>query len=831
VFSFFFKEGSSNMNSLRQDLRFGLRLLLRNPGFTAVAILTLALGIGANTAIFSVVNAVILRPLPYRDPARLVRVYSEFPTMNLRRFWISSPEFMDIQKEAKSWESIGAWAMGGVNVGTAGEPLRVTAAAVTRGLIDTLGVTPTLGRNFTLEEDVRGGPNVAIISDGLWRRAFGGTPDIIGKTIQVDGQNFSVIGVMPADFSFPPGANDPAEVWTSFQFDPANPGNRAGHYLSVIGKLKPGVAIDQARSEISMLMGNWDREKRAPHLLKPELHPILMSSLHEEVVSGARTSVLLLMAAVAFVLLIACVNVASLLLARAEARHREFAVRLALGAGRGRMIRQFLIEGLLLVVVGAFLGTMLAVWGLKLLIAFAPDSVPRTNEIGVDLAVLAFTLGISMFAVLFFALAPLAQVRDRNLADWLRGAGLRTSTSAAGQRLRQALVIIEIALAVVLVVVSGLMLRAFWKLQQVDLGFDPTGVVAFRLELPGTKYQTPDRLRFLNTMQERLAALPGVKGAAASSGFPPLRPINANDTDIEDYKPQSKDDPTSENVDYWNIVTEDYFKVLGIKVVEGRAFTMADRDEKGQRVAVINQALARRYWKGSPIGRRLSPGGGPNPTWFTIVGVVSDAKNAGVDEKAGTELYLMRQQVAPVLGVSNTLNFVVSASGDTSAIIPLVRAMVRELDPSVPIYEARPMIDQVAQSLVRPRFLSLLLGIFAALALTLAAVGIYGVMSYAVARRTQELGIRMALGAQKSDVLKLVLRQGLGLMGIGTGVGLAIALALTRFITTLLYGVTASDPVTYASVVGLLGAVALLATYVPARRATRVDPMIALRYE
>ncbi len=817
------------METLWQDLRYGLRMLLKQPGFTVVAALTLALGIGANTAIFSVVNAVLLRPLPYREPGQLVRVYSEFPTMELKKFWLSAPEFLDIQNEAKSWEAIGAWSMGGANVGTSGEPIRATATVVTRGLIEALGVQPAMGRNFSAEEDRAGGAQVALISDGLWRRAFGADPDIISKDIQIDSQPYTVIGVMPADYDFPPGSNDPAEVWVPFQLDPANPGGRASHFLSVIGRLKPDVSLQQARAEMDSLISGWKEENRAQHLLSPPNHPVLMSPLHEEVVGSSRAAVWMLMGAVAFVLLIACVNVASLLLARAEVRHREFAVRLALGAGRRRLLTQFLTEGFLLVFIGAGLGTLLAVWGLNAILAASPDSVPRAAEIGVDWTVLAFTLGISVISVFLFALAPMAQLRERNLAEWLRGAGQRNIGGVSGQKLRKALVIVEIALAVVLVIGSGLMIRAFWKLQQVNLGFNPRGVLTFRLELPSEKYQPPDRLRFAKTLQERLAGLPGVKSAALVNGLPPMRPINANDTGIEGYQPTP--DGPAQNVDYWNTVGNDYFNTMGIRTIEGRTFEPSDSNENANRVVVVNQALARRFWQGSPIGRRVNPGDSEPPTWFTIVGVVEDTKNTGVDRPAGPELYFQLDQAAASFGRGSRMNFVVRTDGNPSSLASTVRGVVGELDQSVPIYGMQPMSDLVATALVRPRFLSLLLAAFSSIALLLAAVGTYGMMSYSVAQRTQEIGIRMALGAQKRDVLRLVLGQGLVLLSAGTAIGLAGAFALTRFIASLLYEVTPTDLVTYVAVVGLLGAVALLASYIPARRAAKVDPLVALRYE
>jgi predicted permease len=532
------------------------------------------------------------------------------------------------------------------------------------------------------------------------------------------------------------------------------------------------------------------------------------------------------MAAVGFVLLIACVNVANLLLARAESRHREFAVRLALGAGVKRMVRQFVAEGFVLVLIASILGVALAFVGLKILLLFAPDSVPRTDEIGVGLPVLGFTIAVAIVAVFLFGLAPLAQVSERNLANWIRGAGQR-AIRGGGQALRKGLVVTEIALAVILVIGSGLMIRAFWKLQQVNTGFDPSGVVSFSLNLPTVKYKSPERLQFADALEQKLSSIPGVASVSMATGLPPLRRINANDTEIEGYQ-QTPDSP-AQNVDYWNVVGNNYFKTMKIRVLEGRTFEPQDDNPDAMKVVIVNQALAKRFWTGSPIGRRVNPGFSDPKVWFTIVGVTEDTKNAGMDKPAGPELYFQARQVNQFIG--SNVNFVVRASNESASLESSIRNAVRELDSTLPVYNLWSMNEVVSKSMVQPRFLALLLATFSGIALFLAAIGIYGVMAYSVAQRTQEIGVRMALGARPLHVLRLVFGQSLGMLLIGIVIGLAGAFALTRLMRTLLFEITATDPLTYVSVIGLLTVVALLACYIPARRAAKVDPLIALRYE
>lgn len=817
------------MPTFFKDLRYAGRMLAKSPGFTAAAVICLALGIGATSAIFSVVHAVLLRPLGYRDPSRLVRLYTEFPKFpngGLRRFWTSPPEYDELKHDLSSWESLDAWTTGGVNLAGAADPIRVTSASVTGGLFPSLAVSPELGRGITPQDDIPGAPIVAIISHDLWQRAFGGDPNIVGRVIQVNGNNANLVGVMPQTFSFPPGELDPPEIWTPLQLAAPNPRQRGSHFLYLIGRLKPGVSLNRAQDELARhVQQSADRVGQNNHPFSADNHPIVAYGLQDEAVRSIRPALWTLMGAVAFVLLIACVNVANLLLARAEARQREIAVRKALGAGTGQLIRQFTTEGLLLSLGGAALGLALAMVGLKVLVATGKASIPRASEVSIDPTVLAVTIAVSLLTALFFGLAPLAQIAGGTLHDALKAAaGRGTAGSVASNRFRSALVSSELALALVLLIGTGLMIRAFWRLSEVQPGFRPEGLLTLRVNLPATVYPNPpDRNRFSRALQEKAAAIPGVSSSTAMLGLPPERPINANDTQIENFTPVPGG--PGHNIDYWQTVGDHFFETMGTRLLEGRLFDA--RDVFGSAPAVIiNHTMARAYYGNeSPLGRRLRLGF--QDPWFTIVGVVEDVKNAGLDKPAGTELFLAERQV----GARGQIYLVVRTAGDPHTLISAVRSAVRDIDPSLPIAQVRTMDEVLAGARSRPRFLTTLLGLFSFTALLLAAVGLYGVISYSVTRRMTEFGIRMAMGAKSSDVLSLVLSQGLKLAGAGVVAGALGASALTRFIQGQLYGVNSFDPITFCAMALLLGAVTVAACIIPARRATKVDPLIALRYE
>jgi predicted permease len=841
-------------DDLRQDLRHAVRGLLRAPGFAAVTILTLALGIGANTAIFSIVNGVILRPLGYPQPEQLMYLTTQFPAFGFDQFWVSPPEYFEFREINQSFSSVGAFTTGEVNLTAGDRPLRVRSASVDDNLLTALGIQPAQGRLFRKgEADILGPaptpgappvplPPFVILSHELWQTALGGQ-SIVGRTVEVNGLPREVIGIMP------PGADvmdNRTEIWLPLGLNPGFRQNRGNHFLYLIGRLKDGVTPAQAQTELTALIQNWgERVGVKQHVFAPPPataadkqanpgagHILQMTPVQEQIVGSASRAIWVLQAAVGFVLLIACANLANLLLARAEHRHREFAVRTALGAGRGRLLRQFMTEGILLSVVGGVLGLILARVGVQALISAYPTTLPRTTEVAVDPIVLFFTFGVSIATGLVVGLAPLMHTRVSGLVTALKEGGAKGATGAARHHVRRGLVMAEVALAVMLVIGAGLLIRTVANLANVDAGFDRSRVVTFSMALPVADYpQALSRAQLYQRLLEKIRAIPGVQAASAMSGLPPNRPLNANDTDIDNY--MAPPEGPFENVDYYQNVMTDYFETMGIPILQGRSFQPSDAASKGM-VAVVNETLVNTFWKGlNPIGQRLRPCCGDQIPWFTVIGVAKDVKQGGVDQRTGTEFYLFvdqTSQVPPPLGQAPSLmNVVMRTTLEPVALRQTLERAVRESDPSVPIVRLRDMNGVFDESIRRPRLLAQLLGGFAGLALLLAAIGTYGVLSFMVAERRREIGIRMALGADQGSVLGQVLKQGLGLTAVGLIIGLAGAIGLNRLMTSLLFGVQPTDPPTLVAVVGTIALVAAAACWLPAWRASRLDPIVVLR--
>ena len=816
------------MSHLLRDLRFTLRQLARRPGFASVAVLTLALGIGANVAIYSVLDAVLLEPLPYPEPERLVQVHSAFPGLGFEKFWVSPPEYFDLTDWAESYSALGAYAVTTENVAS-DPPQRATTAYVTAPAWKALGVTPLHGRTFTAEEDRPDTEQVAVLGHGIWQRAFGGDPEIVGERVEVDGIARTVVGVLPPEVDLDDAG---VEVWLPARFDPADPGGRGSHYLYLVGRLAPGIGVEQAQAELDLLLTRWQEEYPETHAPSADEHPYYVKPLKEELVGEVRPAVMLLLGAVGLVLLVACVNVANLLLVRAERRQGEIAVRTALGASRGRLLGQLLTESVVLAVVGGVLGLAVAHWGLKGLLAAYPEAVPRAATIGVDPSVLVFTLVVALVTGIAFGLVPALHVRRRDTFDPLREGG---RSGSGRRRLSSTLVVVEVALAALLVVGAGLLLRSFWELVEQDPGFDAGGLLTFQVELPAESYPEPRAVAdFYQRLDARLEALPGVGSAAAMSGMPPLRQVNANTTAIEGL-PEMPDGSGSPNVDYFQFVSSGYFETLGIEVVAGRSFSSADAPGAPP-VVVVNRAMAERFWPGQQaVGQRVRRGWWDDEEpWHTVVGVVEDVKQGGMDQEPGTELYFLHHQVPEALAAvegdaPRTMNLVVRTDGDPLSLAESVRAAVAELDPTLPLADLRTMEEVVTGSLERRRFVAILVALFATLALLLAGIGTYGVLSYAVELRRFEIGVRMALGAEARRVLLSVLGRGMALVGAGLVLGLLGAFALRQVLGAHLWGVGPADPATYAAVAGILALVALGACYFPARRATGVDPVEALK--
>jgi putative ABC transport system permease protein len=809
-----------------QDLRYGLRLLRRSPGFAALAVLTIGLGIGANSAIFSVINGVVRKPLPSPASDRLMYITSQFPTLNFNKFWVSPPEYLDFKEHTRAFSDVAAYTTGALNVSEGDTPERVNTAYVSSNMFSVLGVRPIRGQVFTPEQDLPNAEPVVMISSELWQRMFGGDPATVGKRVQINGRPRTIVGIMPPGFDL---HDSKSHVWAPLGLDPSNRQNRGSHYLYLVGRLAPGATERSAKSELESFLKQWGQWAANTHVPNDTTHRMQLEPLRDEVIGNVKRALWVLQGAVALVLLIACANVANLLLARAEARHKEFAVRTAIGASRGRILRQFMSEGVVLSVLGAMVGLALAYWGLKALLAANPQSIPRAAEITLDPWVLGFTVVVALVTGMVFGLAPLLHMSDRAVTAAIKEGGLRTTANAGRNRVRRGLVTLEIALAVMLVIGAGLLLRSFRNLTSVDAGFDASNRITFGVVLPQAAY--PDsqrRVNFIVDLTHSLERIPGVQKAGAMQGLPPFRQVNANDTNFEGLDLTKPGSPPA-NVDYYQTTTVGYFDAMGVKIVEGRAFN--ETDVFGAPVLVVNQTLAKRYYPGqSAVGRRIQPGYGPNSPWFTVIGVAKDVKQGGLDANVGTEIYALYEQLPRTVGFApGQMNIVINSTQSLQALAPSIRKTVHNMDPALPIIQLRTMEDVIGASVTRQRFLSLLLGIFAFVALTLAAIGTYGILSYMVSERQREIGIRMALGAGNNQVVGLVLGQGMAIALAGIVVGVVGAYGLSRLTASLLYGVSPSDPATYTAVAGVIGIVAVAACVVPIRRATRVDPLEAIR--
>ena len=798
------------MDSILKDIRYGLRSLLKRPAFTAVAVITIALGIGVNTAIFSVVNAVLLRPLPYADPAQLISFRSNQ----------SAPDLADVEAQSRTFSRLGGMVTQPLAYTAGSEPIQFQIGQVTGGFFETLGVKPERGRFITSDDDKNGAPFVVVLSHDLWVKQFSSDEQILGKAIPLSGNTYTIIGVMPQSFVTP---RENTEAWTPVHVsNPVAANFRGVHFLRTYGRLAPGVNIEQARTEMRVVDANLAAQYPADN----KNRTTVLFALHERIVGETRRSLYILFAAVTFVLLIACANFANLLLARAAERQREFVIRGALGAGRWRLMRQLLIESLLLSLAGGAAAVLLAYWGTSLLVSFKPDNLPRLSEIGVDGRVLGFTIGISVLTGLIFGLVPAWAASRGRVGDALKEGARSVTAGNARQRLRSAFVVVELAVALVLLVGAGLLIKTFWNLRSVEPGFNPDHLITMRVELPETRYkEVAPQTRFRQQALAGMNSLPGVQAAMISEL--PLSGDSLNhDFLIENRPPIAPgDEPSLET----RSVIGDYFKVMQIPLQKGRDFGPPDFDEHAPLVGIANEALVRQYFQNEdPLGKRVRWARNPQIEWITIVGVVGDVKHFGLDLPEEPALYSPYTQIAPW---KRWMSFAARTQGDAAGTAQALKQEVWKVDAQLPVTKVETMSDVAASSFAARRFNMSLLSLFAALALVLAAIGIYGVMSNAVTQRTQEIGIRLALGASTIDVLKLIIRNGLTLVIIGVVIGLGGAFALTRLMAKLLFGVTPTDGLTIGVVSGVLIGVALLACFIPARRATKVDPLVALRYE
>jgi putative ABC transport system permease protein len=801
------------METLFRDVRYGTRSLLKRPGFTAVALIALTLGIGANTAIFSLVNAVLLRPLPFVEPDRLVWMFGNVRD-GTNRASVTPGDFVDYRKQNTTFEEFAAQLSfpAHANLTGSGEPERLTVAAVTGNYFKTLGATAALGRTFQLENETPGHELVTVLSYGLWQKRFGGDPNIVNKTVALDGKKIEVIGVMPKDFNFP----QTAELWVPLNFDSPGMKQRKAHFMRPIGKLKPGVTIAQAQADTDIIARRL--EEQYPDTNKA--WNLRLVSLREQLVGNSRPTLLLLFGAVGFVLLIACANVANLLLVRAATREREIALRTALGAGRFRIVRQMITESVLLALVGGTLGALLAIWGVDLLVTLSAGSIPATAHVQIDATVLVFTFLVSLVTGVLFGLAPALRTMKLNLSESLKEGGRTGSEGGKRNRTRSVLVVLESAVAVVLLIGAGLLVRSLVQLQNINPGFDAHNVLTMRVDLSEEKYSTPDKSgSFFTELESRIGSLPGVE----SVGFVTELPLSGQPNDMPftvEGRPAASISE-SRGADFRRVNLQ-YFKALRIPLLRGRNFTEQEVKQSAK-VLVISELLASQVFPNEdPLGKRLIMMMEKDP--WEIIGVVGDIRHRSLETQPFPAMYMPSNQTGGT-------NLVIRTVGDPANLAAAVRKEVQAIDPDQPVAAVRTMDDWVDTSVAQPRYRTALLGLLALLALVLASTGIYGVMSYSVAQRTHEIGVRMALGAKRRDVLSMVVRQGMVLVVAGVGIGLLGAFALTRVMSSLLFGVTAKDPITFVVVATLLTLVAFVACYIPARRATKVDPLVALRYE
>jgi len=809
------------MHNLLQDLRYGARSLLARPGFTLAAVVALALGIGANTAIFSIVHTILMRPLPYDAPDRLVMVWESWPQLNLPRASLSVPSYMEYRDHVDAFENVAAAMTWSANLTGSGEPERVQGARVTANFLKTIGVTVASGRDFLAEEDRPGAERVVVLTDGLWRRRYGADPGLVGSTVSLNGETHTVVGILPPGFAF----FRPVDLFRPIAFTPeqAAPSNHGYGYLMGVARLKPGVSLAAATAEIEATAARLRDEFYEPGWT------VGLNPLIEQVAGDVRPMLYILMAAVGCLLLIACANVANLVLARGTARQKEMAVRAALGAGRARIVRQLMTESVLLALVGGAAGILVGFWGLRALLAAVPgqqmQAVLSGRSIGLDRTVMLFTLGVSVLTGLLFGLAPAFAAARPDLSGMLKEGGRE---GAGGRhRILGVFVVSQVAIAMVLLVGAGLLIRSMGRLRAVDPGFRAESLLTLRLSLPEARYADPAQMNgFYDALLPRLAALPGAASAAAISNLP-MGGDNASGSFQIEKRPVADGQPGPHGDSHY--VSAGYFETMGIALAKGRLFDARD-GAAGEPSIIVDQVLADRVFPGEdPIGHRINKTGegtSEAPVWRTVVGVVGHVARYGLDGRVKEQYYIPAAQLP-----QRNMFLVVRTAGDPEALASAARAAVRAVDVDMPVYKVMTMQQVIDDTLMGRRFTALLLAIFAGVALVLASVGLYGVIAYAVSQRRHEIGIRMALGAQVGDVVGMVVRQGMRLAAIGLLVGAVAALATTRFLATMLYGVGAADPATFVAIPAILALVALVASWLPARRAARIDPIVALRGE